>query len=455
MTPDDLCLRAAHLRSQGQDDEAERLFHRALLADPDHLNALANLRDIFAGQRKFSAALAIARRVVAAVPHDGVQWDRLASAYMLLDRFPEARAATDRALELAPDNPLHWHQSALLAHRLGDSETALAHARAALELNPYGLDLLNDRAHMLMAAGGDLAAALEAYEVRWATLAHLHPWDLHIPEWKGESLAGNRVLFHSEQGLGDAIMMARFARDLVAAGAAQVGLCLPCELTRLFQVQRWPGVKIVDLTVIDRDDWDLQTPMFSGFRWLGMTRGDIDGSPYLTNVPKVIVPALPTGFRVGVCWASGRWNVDTGMRRMVPFSLILEELGSVPGVRLVSLQKGDDARDLETLGAVPLVANPMPACDDFAATAAVVAQLDVVITVDTAILHLAAAMGKPTFMLCQFTRCWRWWSLPNGAPWYQTMIAGQQSDPHDWRGPVYAARDWVAARNEGGRDGDG
>ena len=446
MTPaDELCNRAGQLRAEGQGDQAFALYQRALRTEPDHLVAMANLRDLLAGHRKFSAALPLARRLVEAAPNDGVQWDRLASVYMCLDRFEEANRAVEKALDLAPDNPTHWHQAALLAHRQNDSRAALKFAAKAFELNPYGLDLKLDHAHFLLATGENLAEALEAYEVRWETLTHLHPWDLHLPEWQGESLSGKRILFHSEQGLGDAIMMARFARDFRMEGAAQVGLCLPRELTKLFHAQRWPGVRVVDMTLIDRDDWDLQSPMFSAFRHLKLTQRDIDGSPYLTIVPKVVVPPLPDGRRIGVVWASGRWNMDTGLRRLVPLPLILEELGSLPGVRLVSLQKGDDAKDIEAMGATSFVSDPMPACDDWAATAAIVAQLDAVVSVDTAVLHLAAAMGRPAFMLCQFTRCWRWWELPSGRPWHETMTSARQTDPHDWRPPVMAARDWITA----------
>lgn len=447
MTPDELCDRAAQLRVEGQTDEAFQLYLRALTVDPDHLVTMANLRDLLTGRRQYATALGLARRLVEAAPLDGVQWDRLASVYMSLDRFDEAAGAVEKALELAPDNPVHWHQGALLAHRLGNSAESLAMIQRAFELNPYGIDLKLDYAHFLLSAGEDLATALEAYEVRWEKLLHLPPWDLHLPEWKGEPLVGKRVLFHSEQGLGDAIMMARFARDLAAAGASLVGLALPFPLTRLFQAQRWPGVRVVDIDVLDRDDWDLHTPMFSAFRHLKLTRRDIGPSPYLT-APKIVVPPLPAGLRVGICWASGRWNIDTGLRRLAPLGLLVEELGSLPGVRLVSLQQGGDERDIAVLGAEALIANPMPACDDFAATAAVIAQLDAVVTVDTAVLHLAAAMGRPTFMLCQFTRCWRWWNMSTGSglPWYETISAAKQTIPNDWRGPVAASRSWLKDR---------
>lgn len=443
MTPQELAVRGIQMSADGRDDAAHDHFHRALLAEPDNLAAMAGIRDLLCRRRAYETALVYAKRIVALAPNDGVQWDRVAGIYMSMDRFGEARPAVERALELAPDNPLLWHQAALLEHRVNDPHRALELAARALELNPYGVDLANDVMHFRLAIGDDLSSALDAYEARWDTLIHLRPWDLHLPEWKGEHLIGKRVLLHSEQGLGDAIMMARFARDLVARGAELVGLCLPDDLTRLFEAQRWERVRVVDIAAVEADGWDCQTPMYSALRHLRYGRSDIDPRPYLV-APKIVVPPLPEGYRVGLCWASGRWNMDTGLRRMAPLVKLLR-LAEIPGVRLVSLQKGDDARDIAALGAEALVADPTPVCDDFAATAAVIAKLDAVVTVDTSVLHVAAALGKPTFMMCQFTKCWRWWGSPSGRPWYDSLVISKQVASGVWDEPINAAYDWVAA----------
>lgn len=433
------------LTNEGRYDEAYRLAVRGATVNPDDALSLAQLRDLLVRRRCFEASLVLARRVIGLAPYDGTQWHALATSLLCLDRFAEAGVAVDKALELAPEQPAHWHQAALVAYRQNDHHAALRMADRAQRLDPYGNALKHDLAHILLALGNDLPVALEAYEVRWETLLHLRPWDLHLPEWKGESLKEKRVLFHSEQGYGDALMMARFARNLLDAGALEVGLCLPKELTRLFAVQTWPGVRVVEMPTVEADDWDVHTPMFSALRWLGLQRTEIDATPYLTQVPRIVVPPLPDGFRVGICWGSGKWNIDTALRRIAPLELLLP-LTEIPGVRLVSLQQGENASDIQRLGAEAIIHDPMPACTDFAATAAVISRLDAVVTVDSAIVHLAAAMGKPTFMLTQYSRCWRWWDFPRGYPWYDTMWAAQQEKPDDWTWPAREAAAFVRTK---------
>lgn len=440
--------RGVDLWRDGDRDGAYRLWCGALPRAPDNAVIMANLVMAMGHRREFLAAMTLQRRVVEIVPGDGVQWDRLASVYMRLDRFDEAQECVDRAVALSPDNPTIWHQAALLAHRLGQREKALSLANEALSLAPHSRPILHDRAHMMLALA-DLHHGFEEYEVRWQSLLHLAPWDLHLPEWKGSPLAGKRILMHSEQGLGDAIMLSRFARNLVVIGAAEVGLCLPIDLVRLYQAQQWPGVRVIDIEHIEVSEWDLHTPMFSALRWLGDLPDDIDPTKYL-KAPPIIVPSPlrqedESDLLVGICWASGKCNIDTALRRVAPLALFLE-LTEVRGVRLVSLQKGDDAADIQRLGAAPILFDPMPSIDNFAGTAALIAKLDAVVSVDTSVVHLAAAMGKPTLMLSQFTRCWRWWNKERGLPWYETMDIAQQTEPHDWRAPLQEAKTWLKAR---------
>lgn len=439
----ELTERARKLRSEGRNDEAHRLLMRAISIAPDDLTTMAVMRDSLIDRRNYEAALVFAKRIVEAVPGDGAQWERLACIYMSMDEYELAEPLIAKSLDLAPDNPVHWHEAALFAHRRNIHDLAIDLAKRGFELNPYGSALKHDYAHFLLAKGDDLPGAFKEYEERWETLVHLRPWDLHVPEWHGEPVVGRAILFHSEQGHGDAIMLSRFARTLIGRGAARVGLTIPTSLVALYRAQEWPGVEVVDIGTVEDDGWDYQTPMFSAMRWLGIERTDIDPAPYL-RAPSIVTPPLPRGRRIGICWASGRWNLDTALRRHAPLEKIID-IATVPGVRLVSLQQGFGTPDIATVGAEAILFDPMPACKTFADTAAVVEQLDAVVTVDTAVVHLAAAMGKPTFMLNQFTRCWRWWELPSGRPWYATMTSARQEKPRDWSGPIAAAKAWVEA----------
>ena len=121
------------------------------------------------------------------------------------------------------------------------------------------------------------------------------------------------------------------------------------------------------------------------------------------------------------------------------------QLFDVPGVVLHSLQAGPDELDIERLNASALIENPISNFNDWADTAAFVSKLDLVISVDTAVAHLSAALGKPTWMLAQHMHCWRWWDIANGtgAPWYNSMRILRQRDPNSWMELLTTCRDWL------------
>jgi hypothetical protein len=399
--------------------------------------ALANLGALAADLGKLEAATAYAERAIRLVPGDGRQRNNLGNMLMRLNRFPEAGEVLEVAKQIAPDDPVTWQNLALLSYREGKLESALEYMETALRLSPNHRQMQCDRGHILLALGR-LREGLVAYENRWYNLLHLEPWDLGVPEWKGEDLDQKHILFHSEQGFGDALMMSRFAWDLVSLGA-QVTMALPPGLVRLFRLQEWPGVTVLGFTEIYDKTFDFHSPMFSALRWLGYEKQDIHPAPYLKNhlPPLVVTPDLQSvpnsEFKVGICWASGKWNADTALRRTIDLRLFLP-LASVPGVKLWSLQKGEGEGDIQTLGAEGLIQDTMRSCKDWADTAALVESLDLVIAVDTAVAHLAGAMGKEVWMLGPHTRCWRWWNTDrgSGAPWYQNMTIFPQSNPGSW-----------------------
>ena len=428
------------------DTEGARLHYIAALAiDQDYVPALANLGKALGDQGKLSAALAAAGRAVRLAPGETRIRNNLANLMMRANLHDAALAELTRLTEEAPEDPVTWHNLALLRYRMGAHAGALSHIDRALALMPASQGMRSDRAHMLMAMGR-LAEGLEAYEARWYHLAHLKPWDHHWPEWHGEDLAGKTLLFHSEQGFGDAIMLARLAPGLAACGA-RVTMAVPAGLVRLLAMQEWPGVEVVDLDRFDEagPSFDYHTPMFGALRWLGYERPeDIQSRAYVEVLTGFPLSVLPDGWRnIGLCWASGKWNMDTALRRTIPLSLFLP-LASIPGVRLWSLQKGDESEgDIERFGAAGLIGNVTPHFKDWADTAALVAQLDLVIAVDTAVAHLAGAMGKPVWMLSPYTRCWRWWGIdadrsaaPCGWPWYENFRIFPQRSPGNWASTV-------------------
>jgi hypothetical protein len=282
-------------------------------------------------------------------------------------------------------------------------------------------------------------------------MPHLPPWDYHIPEWKGEEIRGKSILFHAEQGLGDSIMTSRFAGDLTDCGA-KVTLCLPPELVALFAAQVWPGVSVMSMNDLNANvaaGFDLQSPMYSAMRWLGIEKSSIDPSPYLV-APRITTEPVSRGtFNIGICWASGTRSRELDWRRRVAPLKHWLQLTEILGVRLYSLQKSPEATEIVDLGAEALITDFTRSFTSFAETAAFMEKLDLVVSVDTAMVHLAGALGKPCWMLSQFSHCWRWWEIALGSarPWYDSVQIIQQTSPGDWAGQLIQVRERLRMRD--------
>jgi len=263
------------------------------------------------------------------------------------------------------------------------------------------------------------------------------PHRIAQPEWRGEPAAGQRILLHAEQGLGDTLQFVRYAPGVAARGL-QVTLEVQAPLVRL--LQNLPGVGEVVAAGNPRPEFDLHCPLMSLPLAFATDLDSIPADvPYLfptSNLLSCWGECLPPrgGVRVGLVWAGNRGHGDVrhhfiDRRRSIDPAL-LAPLAEVVGVTWVNLQH--DATALP----FPMT-DPMAAICDFADTAALVAQLDLVIGVDTSVVHLAGGMGKPVWMLSRFDGCWRWMHGRHDSPWYPTMRIYRQTAPDDWR-PVVA-----------------
>jgi Tfp pilus assembly protein PilF len=427
------------------DLEGARLHYLAALkVDPEFPQALANLAVVLSHHQKYDAAEVLYKKVLALAPGSPNLLTDLGNSLMCAGKYRESRELFDRATQIAPENAVNWYNLALWALRNGQNSESLSYFNRARALGIKGHQIEHDMAHSLMALGDDLPRAFSLYESRWATLLKLAPWGFGIPEWKGENLKGKKILFHAEQGYGDTIMAARFAKNLAAEGA-EVSLCLPSDLCRLFTVQEWEGVSVLDMSDLNSLlalEFDFHSPMYSAMRWLGIQRKDIESQPYLVP-PRLVGPEVSTKlFNVGICWASGtRGNPSDLRRRVTPLSLWLQ-LAEVSGVQLYSLHKGTEADEIQILGADSLVVDETIYLNSWIETAAFVNKLDLVISVDTAVVHLAGALGKPTWMLSQFSHCWRWWEIYEGSgkPWYETVSIIRQEKLNDWDSQIKLAK---------------
>lgn len=432
---DSLNRLGAELQLQGDEEGARLHYLAALHIDPGFCPSLANLAMVLGNQNKLTVAAAIVTRILNMFPNDGGQWNNLGNFLTRLERYSEAEIALNRAAELVPDNIGVWHNLLLLAHRTRRSDLALDYVNQVIRLGGFNPSVQNDRAHILLAIG-DLGRGLVDYEARWHTLLHLEPWDFHIPEWTGQDLTGKSILVHHEQGFGDTIMASRFVLSVRDLGA-KVTFGLPVALLRLYEHQDW-GIEFIDITKLTQEnarEFDFHSPLYSTMRWLGIRRGTISSTPYLTS-PELVVPGvIKNVFNVGICWTSGsRGSKFDWRRRISPLEAWLS-LTEIPGVLLWSINKDPSAQEeIQTLGAEALIHDQTGSFNDFASAAAFISKLDLVISVDTAVVHLAGAMGKPVWMLNQFTPCWRWWDsdIRAGTPWYENMKIVNQNSPGDW-----------------------
>jgi len=298
---------------------------------------------------------------------------------------------------------------------------------------------------------GDYAQGWAEYEWRWQTRQFEEAGrDLGAPLWLGrEDLRGRTILLHGEQGLGDVLQFCRYVPQVAALGATVV-LEVYAGLDRL--LGRLEGVGLVVVRGRPPPPTDFQTPLMSLPLALG-AGPDGERGPYLSADPEQAAVwagrmAGPRALRVGLCWAGGT-RPDQPIADAIDKrrSLSLESfalLADVPGVQIYSLQKGPPAAQLaQALArgwAGPSIIDWTDELKDFADTAALVANLDLVIACDTSTAHLAGALGKPLWVLNRFDSCWRWLTERADSPWYPSARLFRQTEPGDWDSVVQEIR---------------
>jgi hypothetical protein len=261
-------------------------------------------------------------------------------------------------------------------------------------------------------------------------------------------VAGKTILIHHEQGFGDTLQFLRYAPLLSAAGA-RVALWMPEELARLLRAQQGLGELYIGTVTLPR--FDYHCPMLSLPRAFGTTLATIPaGAPYLQADPALAwswagrLPP-PGRCRVGLVWAGEPKPGDPGAaalerKRSIGLQTLAPILG-LPGADFVSLQRGPAQHQAEAFIRAGLISDPMWGVTDFADTAAIIANLDVVVSIDTSVAHLAGAMGKPVLLVDRYDNCWRWLAGRADSPWYPTMRIFRQHMPGDWD----SVAGWAAA----------
>jgi hypothetical protein len=271
--------------------------------------------------------------------------------------------------------------------------------------------------------------------------------DFSAPLWKGEAIGDRTILLHAEQGLGDTIQFCRYAPLMVCGGGTI--LEVPAPLVRL--LSRLPGVSEIVASGNGLPPFDLHCPLLSLPHAFGTTLDTIPAAtPYLSADPALAANWQERlvgldGLRIGLVWAGAQWlNVPgaaAAARRKSTGLQALAPLGEVSGVSFVSLQKHVPAAEAADPPHGLALHDFTSDLHDFEDTAALIVNLDLVISVDTAVAHLAGALGKPVWLLNHFGTDWRWLLNRDDCPWYPTLRQFRQPSPGDWNSAICAARD--------------
>jgi tetratricopeptide (TPR) repeat protein len=424
-------------RGQGRPKDAVVSSRRALELDPGSAELHNSLAIALQEAESYEEAVASFRNSIERNPTYAEVHYNLARTLVLLLRLDEAEKEYARAIQLAPTDFESHNNRGTLLQLQGKVSDALACYEATLRCRPDSAQAHRNRA-LLRLLLGDFAKGWPEYEWRWRMPDIAWP-NYSQPRWQGESLAGRTILLWSEQGIGDVIQFVRYAA-LVKQAGAQVLVGTPASLHALLKTA--PGIDCVVLGGVGEDSFDFQIPLMSLPAMCGTTLETIPAMiPYLHAEPERIASWRETlaafdGFKVGIGW-QGSPNFKFDCYRSMPLACFAP-LAGCEGVKLLSLQKGVGREQLaplaDTLPLVDLGASLDEGGSAFVDTAAAMMNLDLVITSDTAIAHLAGALGVPVWVALQYAPDWRWQRDRRDSPWYPTMRLFRQTSFGDWDG---------------------
>lgn len=420
------------LRGMDRDDEARAHFEQALLARPGYAEAWNNLGTVLLRARELDAALGHFRRALALQPDYADALNNLGVGLSHSGRYDEALASLDRALQLRPSfvDAHHNRFIVLLAQMRVDE--ALAGYDRALALDPEHGDLQFNKSLVELLVG-DYENGWKRYEWRWKRAASPAPRSFAQPLWLGETpIAGKTLLIHPEQGLGDYVQFCRYAR-LAAEQGARVVLEAPAPLVRL--VRTMSG----DFTVVKQGDplppFDCHCPVMSLALAFGTVVETIPGQvPYLfadDALRRAWRERLGAKIRprVGLVWSGSTGHANDFNR-----SMALEMLAPVLALPLEfhALQKEIRPADARALRRFEQLRTHCDELGDFADTAALAAEMDLVVSVDTSAAHVAAALGQETWILLAFAPDFRWLVGRPHTPWYPGAALIRQPAIGNW-----------------------
>ncbi|MEO0822831.1 MAG: tetratricopeptide repeat protein [Pseudomonadota bacterium] len=437
---------------KGDLERAETLYRAAIQADPTNASAWSNLGVLYRNTDRLEASVAVNRKAVELAPDRAALRNNLANALHDSGRFAAAEPYRRALLIEDPTNPLRLRDLAATLRAIDRHEDVitLVDAAEADGVADEECRLQRGFSNLML---GRYRAGFADFEARFAGGEVTLP-KLALPRWTGGPVEGKRVLVTAEQGFGDAVLMARFLPRLKAMGA-HVTLFAKRPLRRLFS-----GLEGVD-AVVERveagSQFDLFTPNMSLPHLVGMPEDAPPPAPRLT-VPEdsraraaELVAPFRDRFRIGIVWTGSLTYRGNRRRSVTPEHFL--GLAAMPGVQLFSLYKGDAHADFLASGAAGAIVDACGADRDFADSAAVAEAMDLMITTDTGIVHVAASLGLPVWNLLSAEGFWLY-GRGERTPWYPSMRLFRQARMGEW-GELFARVEAAVEAERAARDGAG
>lgn len=434
MTVADALQRAWQIHQRGQVAAAERVYREIARAAPQRPEAHVYLGIALFDQRRYAEAVDAYRHALRLREDFPVAWNNLGNALRMLGRIEEADAAFGTALAQKPSYANALKNRGTLWTWAGEIERGLEWYQQALRLSPDDAELHRNLGIIYLLEGRYDEGWAE-YRWRWR-LPGMHRPALPVPIWEGQPIEGKSIFVYPEQGLGDAIQFVRMVQLLQARGA-EVTLGCPPRLVPLLSGVRGVGQIVPEGGQISRVDYQASLLEVADRTWQGSEA--VSGAPYL-DVPATLVAFWRRhlqslrGKRIGLCW-QGNPAHHADPYRSVPLAA-LRPLLEIPGISWVSLQHGAGSEQIDELDLGKqlhrLPENIDQSGGAFLDTAAVMRNLDLVITTDTSAGHVAGALGVPTWLLLGKVPDWRWGRRSETTLWYSGHRLWRQSEVGDW-----------------------
>ncbi|MHC4425259.1 MAG: tetratricopeptide repeat protein [Planctomycetota bacterium] len=424
------------LRTRGRHDEAISNYERAIHLKPDYAKAYNNLGLALRKLGRLTEAIENYRKAIQLKPSYAEAYNNLGIVLKDQEQFAEAIESYKRAIQFKPDYAEAYYNLANAQRNQEQIADTIENYTQAIRLKPDHADAHWNYSHALLSSGRFIEGFRE-YEWRrhidLKTIAYPHHHQ--VPRWDGSCFEGKRLLVHYEQGLGDSLQFVRYLPSV----KARAGTVIFESLKPLMGLLR--GFDAIDELVetsFDRKPavkFDLYASLMDLPGIFQTTLETIPADvPYLHADPAKTEywknRLTETDFKVGIVWAGSTVHKSDRER-----SCALEcfaPLAEIAGVRLYGLQKGPAAMQMKDLAGKMSITDLAEQFADFTDTAGAIENLDLVISVDTAVVHLAGAMGKPVWVLLQFAPDWRWMLKRTDSPWYPTMRLFRQRKPNDW-----------------------